>query len=67
LTSFFKFEFKDPLQKAEEAEEPKPESKKRTTTVKNCLRDLDPLKLVQGFLRTSIQRSSQQQKLDEEL
>jgi len=43
LTSFFTFEFKDPLQKAEEAEEPKPESKKRITTVTKLSEGLGPI------------------------
>jgi len=43
LTSFFKFEIKDPLQKAEEAEEPKPEPKSRTTTVTKLSEGLGPI------------------------
>jgi hypothetical protein len=43
LTSFFKFEIKNPLEKAEESEEPKPEFKKRTTTVSKLSEGLEPV------------------------
>lgn len=43
MTSFFKFEIKYPLEKAEDAEEPKPESKKRTTTITKLSERLGPI------------------------
>jgi hypothetical protein len=60
LTRFFKFEIKDPLEKAEEDEVPKPESEKRTTTVSKLSEGPRPIETGIGCLRTSIRRSSKQ-------
>jgi hypothetical protein len=43
LTSFFKFEIKYPLEKAEEAEEPKPDFKKRITMISKLSEGLEPV------------------------
>lgn len=43
MTIFFKFEIKDPLQKTEEAEEPKPESKERATMVSKLSEGFGPI------------------------